>query len=73
MIKEMKKIVKKAVVDKNHCVACGVCMKNCPKGAIKVLNGVFAEINELKCIGCGLCKEVCPACVIDIIKKDEVT
>lgn len=73
MIKEMENIAKKAVVDKNHCVACGTCMKNCPKGAIKVVNGVFAKIDESKCIGCGLCKKVCPACVIDIIKKDEVT
>lgn len=62
-------IRKKAIVDKNYCAACGVCVKNCPLGAIKIVNGIAAEIDENKCVGCGRCKKACPASVIEIIKK----
>ena len=58
----MKKL---AFVDKQICVACGVCMKACPKGAVSVYRGCFAVVREDKCVGCGLCAKSCPAgCVI---------
>ena len=54
----MKKI---AVVDQSVCVACGVCVKTCPKEAISIWKGCYAEVNEEKCVGCGLCGKACPA------------
>jgi ferredoxin len=66
-----KAIKKKAVVDNKYCVACGVCVNNCPFGAIKVVNGVVAKVDEAKCVGCGKCEKACPASVIEIIKKEE--
>ena len=54
----MKKL---AFVDKQICVACGVCMKACPKGAVSVYRGCFAVVREDKCVGCGLCAKSCPA------------
>ena len=57
---------KKAEVDVNSCVACGCCEKACPKGAIKVIKGVFAKVNNDKCIGCGICAKECPASVIAV-------
>ena len=58
----MKKL---AFVDKNICVACGVCMKACPKGAISIYRGCYAAMDEAKCVGCGLCAKACPAgCII---------
>lgn len=52
-----------AIVSK-QCVACGTCLKKCPRGAITIRNGVIAEIDESKCVGCGLCEKACPASVI---------
>ena len=54
----MKKL---AFVDKKVCVACGVCIKTCPKGAISIYRGCFAVMDENKCVGCGLCAKACPA------------
>ncbi len=49
----MKKIKKKAIVDKSSCVACGTCLKSCPLQIIHIEQGVFAQINYDKCVGCG--------------------
>lgn len=67
----MAKIKKKAIVDKDYCVACGSCVKVCPLGIIKIEQGVYAKINEEKCVGCGKCAKICPASVIEL-KKIEV-
>ena len=50
-----------AVVNKVDCVACGVCMKKCPKAAITVYRGIYALVDEAACIGCGKCSKHCPA------------
>lgn len=41
------------------CIGCGICVKNCPAGAIKVEN-FHAIIDYEKCTGCGACMEKCP-------------
>lgn len=61
----MKKMSKKqAVVDPKYCVACGVCMRNCPVKAITIPRGIQAEINLDKCVGCSKCSKICPASTI---------
>lgn len=65
----MKKL---AVVDKGICVACGACMKACPKGAISIYRGCYAVAEESKCVGCGLCAKTCPAGCITIKERSEV-
>ena len=67
----MAKIKRKAIIDKDYCVACGTCVKECPLQIITINQGVFAEIDFDKCVGCGKCSKVCPASVIEI-KKVEV-
>ena len=52
---------KMAVVDRRVCVACGVCMKSCPKGAISIYRGCYAVVEGERCVGCGLCGKACPA------------
>ena len=44
---------------KMACVACGRCVKECPSGSIKVVDGV-AQIDETTCTRCGACVAVCP-------------
>ena len=40
----------------SKCVKCGICVKECPVGAI----GPDYVIDRRKCIGCGKCVESCP-------------
>ncbi len=46
-------------IDKKLCTGCGVCVENCPVGAISLENGV-AVINMADCIHCGICHDGCP-------------
>jgi uncharacterized protein len=42
------------------CKACGICMKECPMGAIKVDEGTGWEIDTGKCFACQRCVKTCP-------------
>ena len=67
----MAYVRKKAVIDK-ECVACGSCIKHCPKGAITIHKGIKAIVDELKCVGCGKCVKICPAGVINLTIKESI-
>ena len=64
----MKKL---AQVDRSICVACGVCVRVCPKGAIGVYRGCYAMVEAEKCVGCGLCARACPAGCIRTVERSE--
>lgn len=53
------------------CVACGCCVKVCPKGAISVWKGVCARVDDTKCVGCGKCEKECPAGTITLKLRGE--
>ena len=61
---------KKARVSK-CCVACGYCVKECPREAISVYRGLYAVVDEEKCIGCGKCVQACIASVIELVPCEE--
>ena len=63
---------KLAYVDQKVCVACGACMKACPKGALTVWKGCYAKVDADKCVGCGLCAKTCPAGCIETKERGEV-
>ena len=58
--------MRRAIINKTLCVACGCCTKVCRKEAIKIIRGVFAEVQKDRCVGCGLCAKECPASVIQM-------
>ena len=60
---------KYAVVDEKRCVACGVCVKECPMNAVNVWKGCFAVVNPEICIGCGKCERSCPAGSISVLDR----
>lgn len=62
---------KKACVSP-QCVACGCCIKVCPKGAITIIHGCYAQVEAQQCIGCGLCVKACPANVISLIESSNL-
>ncbi|MCI8958774.1 MAG: 4Fe-4S binding protein [Lachnospiraceae bacterium] len=57
---------KKAFVEEGNCVACGCCVKVCPRGAITVWKGIRAKVDQESCVGCGKCVRECPASVISV-------
>ena len=63
---------KRALIDSKICVACGVCMNTCPKGAISIDRGCYARVEDGKCVGCGLCAKACPAGCIAVHERSEV-
>ena len=65
----MKKL---AFADKRICVACGVCMKTCPKAAISIYHGCHAVVDADQCVGCGLCAKACPAGCITVKERSAV-
>ncbi len=42
----------------DECISCGVCLPNCPEGAIS--EGSPYIIDARLCTECGACAEVCP-------------
>ena len=52
------------VVNAEQCQKCGICVKNCPIGAIEAADKRQAVISE-KCVECGICKKVCPTEAIE--------
>ena len=66
MIEEKVWKKRKARVFQSDCVACGSCVKVCPKGAIKVYKGLYARVDDDLCIGCGRCAAECPAAIIEV-------
>ena len=63
---EKKSRKRKALVHQGECVACGCCAKVCPREAIRVVRGLYAQVAEDRCVGCGKCVRECPASVVTL-------
>ena len=61
-----RKSLRHALVDIGACVACGTCVDVCPREAMKIFRGSFAQVQEENCVGCGICAMECPAAVISV-------
>jgi len=58
---------KTAYVNKERCMACGLCESNCPYGAVAVdLAEGCAVVNTVLCKGCGVCTASCRMNAIDL-------
>lgn len=53
----------------NECIACQICIGECPVGAIELADEGVAHIDPEICVGCGKCAEVCPVGAVDFEKK----
>ncbi len=53
------------------CSLCEICINNCPKNAIEIVNIKLKKIVDENCILCGTCSNVCPkdAIIIDRYEK----
>lgn len=52
-------------VNIEKCVGCGLCVKDCFPGDIKIVDGK-AKINNIRCMKCGHCIAVCPKGAVSI-------
>jgi ferredoxin len=52
---------------RSRCVLCGVCVKACPPGVIKI-SGKKLEFDYRRCIRCFCCRELCPEAALAVQK-----
>jgi ferredoxin len=64
----MKRKIIKIADDK--CTGCGVCLPNCPEGAIQLIDGKARLISDLFCDGLGACLGHCPEGAIEIEERE---
>lgn len=60
----------KAVIDKDICTNCGVCIDYCRFDAIAEIDGEV-EILETSCDGCQLCSRICPVEAISMVDENK--
>ncbi len=52
-----RKIIK---IDQDKCTGCGLCIPNCPEGAIQMIDNKARLVSDLFCDGLGACLGHCP-------------
>lgn len=55
-----------AIVDRNECTGCGLCVDECPAEAITLDEEGISVIDADECTECGACVDVCPSVAISI-------
>jgi NAD-dependent dihydropyrimidine dehydrogenase PreA subunit len=58
------------VIDEELCTGCGVCIPNCPEGALQVIDEKARLISDLFCDGLGACVGECPEGAMSVIERD---
>lgn len=58
------------LIDKEKCNGCGLCVKACAEGALKIVNGKAELVSEIYCDGLGACLGECPQDAIKIVQKE---
>lgn len=62
-----RKIIK---IEDSKCNGCGLCVPNCPEGAIQIIDGKARIVSDLFCDGLGACIGHCPEGAITIIERE---
>ena len=58
------------VIDEEKCTGCGLCVPNCPEGALQIIDGKARLVGELLCDGLGACVGQCPEGAMTITHGD---
>ena len=57
-------------IDQDKCTGCGLCIPNCPEGAIQMIDGKARLVSDLFCDGLGACLGHCPEGAITITERE---
>lgn len=64
---------REALIRRELCTGCGVCLERCRFGAVKRNGGCTSEapfsIDPILCEGCGVCVRFCPAAAVDFPER----
>jgi len=65
-------VVKRDIIKINeeNCNGCGVCIPNCPEGALQVIDGKARLISDIYCDGLGACIGHCPLGAISTEERE---
>jgi len=57
-------------IDEAKCNGCGLCIPNCPEGAMQIIDGKARLISDLFCDGLGACIGYCPEGAIALTERE---
>ncbi|MBN2510989.1 MAG: 4Fe-4S binding protein [Spirochaetales bacterium] len=57
-------------IDDGKCNGCGLCLPNCPEGAIQLIDGKARLVSDLFCDGLGACLGHCPEGAITVEERE---
>ncbi len=57
-------------IDEGKCNGCGLCIPNCPEGALQVIDGKVRLVSDLFCDGLGACIGYCPEGAIAVVERE---
>jgi len=57
-------------IDEDKCDGCGLCIPNCPEGALQIIDGKARLISDLFCDGLGACIGHCPQGAITLEERE---
>lgn len=57
-------------IDQEKCTGCGLCIPECPEGAIQIIDGKARLVSDLLCDGLGACLGHCPEGAITVEERE---
>ena len=57
-------------IDESRCNGCGLCLPNCPEGALQIIDGKVRLVSDLFCDGLGACIGYCPEGAITVVERE---